>query len=87
MSLVGSILCIAWIYFSGIGGYALVPVGLHKHNLMFSYLLEQKLPIDTVLDGKKFILHYSLAYYLTPVRLTQALESCFLVQTSTSFSS
>ena len=48
-----------------------MPVGLHKHNLIFSFLLDARLPIYTSLAGKDFIVHYSFAYYISPVRLYQ----------------
>ena len=73
-SLTAFALCFAWIYYSGIGGFALCRWDYVKHNLLFSYLLEQKLPIYSSIDNHPFILHYSLAYYITPVRLYQTLN-------------
>jgi hypothetical protein len=67
-------LCVVWIYFSGIGSYAICRWDYVKHNIMFSYLLDHRLPIETDLEGRRFILHYSLAYYITPVRLKEAFE-------------
>ena len=64
-------LCVAWVYYSGIGSFALCRWDYVKHNLIFSYLLDQKLPIYTSLSGQDFIFHYSFAYYITPVRLYQ----------------
>ena len=66
-------LCVGWVFFSGIGSYALCRWDYVKHNMLFSYLLEQKLPISILLDGTNHILHYSMAYYITPVRLYQSL--------------
>ena len=66
-------LCFAWVFFSGIGSFALCRWDYIKHNMLFSYLLEQKLPINVALEGKNFILHYSVAYYITPVRVYQSL--------------
>jgi hypothetical protein len=74
VSLVLLTLCVAWIYFSGIGSYAMCRWDYVKHNIMFSYLLDHKLPIETNWEGRRFILHYSLAYYITPVRLKEAFE-------------
>ena len=68
-----STLCFAWVFFSGIGSFALCRWDYIKHNMLFSYLLEQKLPISVLLDGTNHILHYSVAYYITPVRLYQSL--------------
>jgi hypothetical protein len=65
------VLCVAWVYYSAIGGFALCRWDYVKHNLMFSYLLNQKLPIYTSLAGEEFIVHYSFAYYITPVRIYQ----------------
>jgi hypothetical protein len=65
-------LCVVWIYFSGIGSYAICRWDYVKHNIMFSYLLDHKLPIEINWEGRRFILHYSLAYYITPVRLKEA---------------
>ena len=64
-------LCVVWVYYSGIGGFALCRWDYVKHNLIFSYLLDERLPINTSLDGTEFIVHYSFAYYITPVRLYQ----------------
>ena len=64
-------LCVAWVYYSGIGSFAICRWDYLKHNLIFSYLLDQKLPIYTSLSGKDFIVHYSFAYYIAPVRLYQ----------------
>ena len=61
-------LSFVWVFFSGIGSYALCRWDYVKHNMLFSYLLDQKLPISILLDGKNYILHYSMAYYITPVR-------------------
>jgi hypothetical protein len=66
-SLVALALCFAWIYVSGIGSYALCRWDFVKHNLLFSQLLEGKLPI----------IHYSFAYYITPVRFKEAVETLF----------
>lgn len=66
-------LCFAWVFFSGIGSFALCRWDYVKHNMLFSYLLEQKLPISILLDGTNHILHYSMAYYITPVRAYQSL--------------
>lgn len=52
-----------------------MPVGLRQAHLVFSFLLQQKLPIETQLQGRDFIFHYSTAYYITPVRLKQALQT------------
>ena len=68
-------LCFAWVSLSGIGSYALCRWDYIKHNMLFSYLLEQQLPISILLDGKNYILHYSIAYYITPVRVYQSLAS------------
>lgn len=68
-------LCVGWISLSGIGGYAVCRWDYVKHNLVFSFLLQQKLPIETQLQGRDFIFHYSTAYYITPVRLKQALQT------------
>ena len=68
-------LCVAWVYYSGIGGFAICRWDYVKHNLIFSYLLDQKLPIYTSLAGKDFIVHYSFAYYITPVRLYQVADA------------
>jgi hypothetical protein len=67
-------LCVVWVYLSGIGSYTICRWDYVKHNLMFSYLLDQKLPIETSWEERRFILHYSLAYYITPVRLKEAFE-------------
>ena len=68
------LLCVAWIYLSGIGSFALCRWDYIKHNVLFSALIENYLPIVTQLKGKPYILHYSLAYYITPVRLTEFME-------------
>ena len=68
-------LCVGWISLSGIGSYAVCRWDYVKHNLVFSFLLQQKLPIETQLQGRDFIFHYSTAYYITPVRLKQALQT------------
>jgi hypothetical protein len=52
-------LCVVWIYFSGIGSYAICRWDYVKHNIMFSYLLDHKLPIEINWEGRRFILHYS----------------------------
>ena len=65
------LLCVAWIYYSGIGGFALCRWDYVKHNLLFSHLLLDTLPIYTTNSTEPFILHYSFAYYITPVRLFQ----------------
>jgi len=67
-------LCVAWVYLSGIGGYAACRWDYAKHNLVFSFLLNQKLPIETNFEGRDFIFHYSLAYYITPVRVKQLFQ-------------
>ena len=64
-------LCVAWVYYSGIGSFAKCRWDYVKHNLIFSYLLDQKLPIHTTFSGKDFLVHYSFAYYISPVRLYQ----------------
>ena len=64
-------LSVAWVYYSGIGSFAICRWDYVKHNLIFSYLLDQKLPIHIALSNQDFILHYSFAYYITPVRLYQ----------------
>lgn len=64
--------CIAWIAFSGIGSLAVCRWDYVKHNIIFSALLDQRLPI-TLNDGS-FILHYPFSYYISPVRLTQLLQ-------------
>jgi hypothetical protein len=66
-------LSFVWVFFSGIGSYALCRWDYVKHNMLFSYLLDQRLPITILLDGTNHILHYSMAYYITPVRLYQSL--------------
>jgi hypothetical protein len=71
LGFVAFLLCVVWVYYSGIGGFALCRWDYEKHNVIFSYLLDQKLPIYTSLDRKEFIVHYSFAYYITPVRLYQ----------------
>ena len=68
-------LCVAWIYLSGVGNYAACRWDYVKHNLVFSFLLQQKLPIETKFEGRDFIFHYSVAYYITPVRLKQLFEA------------
>lgn len=68
------LLCVAWIYLSGIGSFALCRWDYIKHNVLFSALIENYLPIVTQLRGKPYILHYSLAYYITPVRLTEFMD-------------
>ena len=65
------VLCIAWVYYSGIGGFAPCRWDYVKHNLIFSYLLNQELPIYTSSNGQEVIVHYSFAYYITPVRIFQ----------------
>ena len=65
------------IYLSGIGSHAVCRWDYVKHNLLFSYLLEQKLPIEVDFEGRNFIVHYNLAYYITPVRAKEALENLF----------
>jgi hypothetical protein len=67
-------LCFTWVYLSGIGNFALCRWDYIKHNILFSYLLEQRLPIYIQLDGREYILHYSLAYYITPVRFKYVLR-------------
>ena len=64
-------LCVAWVYYSGIGSFAFCRWDYVKHNLIFSYLLDQELPIHVTLSDQDFIVHYSFAYYITPVRLYQ----------------
>jgi hypothetical protein len=64
-------LCVTWIYYSGIGSFAICRWDYVKHNLIFSYLLDQKLPIHTTVYGNDVIVHYGFAYYITPVRLYQ----------------
>ena len=66
---------VAWVYYSGIGSFAICRWDYVKHNLMFSYLLDQKLPIHTSLAGRDFIVHYSFAFYITPVRLYQLADT------------
>jgi hypothetical protein len=78
-------LCVAWIYLSGIGSYAACRWDYAKHNLVFSFLLKQKLPIETGFEEHDFILHYTFAYYITPVRLKQAFEALFAVPAWTLF--
>ena len=68
-------LCVVWIYFSGIGSYAVCRWDYAKHNLLFTDLLAQYLPIETSFEGRRFILHYSFAFYIIPVRLQQGLAS------------
>jgi hypothetical protein len=63
-----------WIYFSGIGSFGSCLWDYIKHNLVFSNLLEHKLPIIESPNGKAFIWHYSWAYYITPVRFYQLLK-------------
>ena len=76
-SLAALALCFVWIYLSGIGSHAICRWDYVKHNLLFSYLLEQKLPIEVDFEGRNFIVHYNLAYYITPVRAKEALENLF----------
>ena len=64
-------LSLAWVFYSGIGGFAICRWDYVKHNLIFSYLLDARLPIHTSLAGQDFIVHYSFAYYISPVRLYQ----------------
>ena len=64
-------LSVAWVLHSGIGSFAICRWDYVKHNLIFSYLLDQRLPIFTSLAGQDFIVHYSFAYYISPVRLYQ----------------
>ena len=64
-------LSVAWVFYSGIGSFAICRWDYVKHNLIFSYLLDARLPIYTSLAGKDFIVHYSFAYYISPVRLYQ----------------
>ena len=64
-------LSVAWVFYSGIGSFAICRWDYVKHNLIFSYLLDTRLPIYTSLAGKDFIVHYSFAYYIFPVRLYQ----------------
>ena len=71
-------LCVVWIYFSGIGSYAVCRWDYAKHNLVFANLLEHHLPIETEFEGRRFILHYSFAFYILPVRLQQWLQSLSL---------
>jgi hypothetical protein len=74
-SLAAAALCYAWIYLSGIGGYAFLHWDYVKHNLIFSALLEQHLPITDAMNGESYLLHYNFAYYVAPVRLYQLMVS------------
>jgi hypothetical protein len=64
-------LSVTWVFYSGIGSFAICRWDYIKHNLIFSFLLDARLPIYTSLAGKDFIVHYSFAYYISPVRLYQ----------------
>jgi hypothetical protein len=61
---------------SGIGRFAYCRWDHVKHNLVFSSLIDQHLPIllqDA--DRGEIILHYGFAFYILPVRLAALLES------------
>ena len=45
-----------------------------KHNLIFSHLIEGRLPIQVTLGGRDVLLHYGFAYYITPVRVTKLVQ-------------
>jgi hypothetical protein len=74
------IVCLVWIYFSGIGGFAFCRWDYVKHIFIFTELLEDRLPvvIDRSDDTPDFILHYPFSYYLLPVRLSQMAEAMHL---------
>ena len=72
----GLIVCVAWIYFSGIGSFAVCRWDYVKHNFIFSELLQHQLPIT--IGDSNFILHYPFSYYILPVRLTQLLQAVAL---------
>jgi hypothetical protein len=72
--LIAFVVCAAWVAYSGIGSFAACRWDYVKHNLMFSYLLDQQLPIYTSLEGREVIVHYSFAYYITPVRIFEAVQ-------------
>jgi hypothetical protein len=61
---------LAWILPSGIGGLGACHWDYIKHNIVFSRLLAQHLPL-ALGSGAPF--HYYFAYYVLPVRLFQGL--------------
>ena len=66
--------CLIWVYLSGIGGFAHCRGDYIKHNLIFSYLIEGRLPIEVPFKGGGVLLHYGFAYYITPVRITEFVQ-------------
>jgi hypothetical protein len=67
-----------WIYGSGIGGFTFCRWDYVKHSVIFSNLLQHRLPIALPADGgAPAFLHYYFAYYITPVRLYQGLKTVF----------
>ena len=71
------LLCLVWVYLSGIGGFAYCRSDYIKHNLIFSYLMEGRLPLKVPFKGREFLLHYAFAYYITPVRITELAQQIF----------
>jgi hypothetical protein len=70
-------LCFVWVYLSGIGGFSHCRWDYIKHNFIFSNLMGSRLPISVPYKGNEVWLHYGLAYYITPVRLTELLRHGF----------
>lgn len=76
----GLIVCLAWIFFSGIGGFTLCRWDYVKHIFIFTELLGNRLPIVIDRGGgtQDFILHYPFSYYILPVRLSQLAQALYL---------
>ena len=71
------LLCLVWVYLSGIGGFAYCRSDYIKHNLIFSYLMKGQLPLKIPFKGREFLLHYAFSYDITPVRITELVQPIF----------
>jgi hypothetical protein len=67
-----------WIYYSGVGSFAFCRVDYIKHNILFSNLIGNTLPIKLESGtNAEFILHYYFSYYVIPVRISDGLRTIF----------
>lgn len=60
------LLCLAWCFAVGIGGFVCQPGDWEKHNLLFGNLIDFNWPVRYEHDGLECVLSYYIGSYLIP---------------------